>query len=90
MSEIRASRKPSFSKISFAAVTSRALVSAPLRDRGPLGFSLAIGRVDDTSLCLGTGSLLGGVNVPSPFPNRWVTWGSLSMSRIVPLQEKHT
>src|ERR1039458_9354368 len=90
MSEIRASRNPSLSKISFAALTSRALVSAPLRDRGPLGFSLASGRVVDTPRSLRAGSLLGGVNVPSPFPERWWTRGSLSISRVLPLQEKHT
>src|SRR5947209_14554882 len=39
MSEMRASRKPFSSKICLAASSRRARVSAPLRDRGPLGLS---------------------------------------------------
>src|SRR5215469_4391296 len=69
MSEMRASRKPSRSKISFAAATRRARVSTPLRDRGPLGLSLPFvsGRAVGTRLSFRAGSLAGGpINVPVP------------------------
>ena len=62
-------RKPSRSKISFAAATRRARVSTPLRERGPLGLSLPFvsGRAVGTFLSFRAGSLAGGpINVPVP------------------------
>src|SRR6476619_2048337 len=50
MSAMRASRKPCSAKICSAASTSRARVSAPFRERGPLGFSEVAGAVADTPL----------------------------------------
>src|SRR4051812_18466841 len=53
MSEIRASRKPFSSKISFAADNRRARVRAPLLKRGPLGRSAGISAASqDNSPCL--------------------------------------
>src|SRR5580658_8814632 len=63
MSEMRASRKPSRSKTSLAASTRRALVSIPLRDRGPLGLSVplvAVGRAVVTRASFRAGGLAGG------------------------------
>ena len=65
MSEIRASRKPSRSNTSLAAAISRARVSIPLRERGPLGFSPVSGGVVDTAFSFRAGSGGGGINVPS-------------------------
>src|SRR6516164_2337708 len=92
MSEMRASRKPSRSKISFAAATRRARVSTPLRERGPLGLSFPFvsGRAVDTRLSFRAGSRAGGpINVPVPAacaggrPS-----GPVASSPVLPLQEE--
>src|SRR5579872_4749468 len=92
MSEMRASRKPSRSKISFAAVTSRARVSTPLRERGPLGLSLPLvsGRAVGTSLSFRAGSRAGGpINVPvSVACAGGRRPGPVASSSVPPLQEE--
>src|SRR5580704_6756221 len=92
MSEMRASRKPSRSKISFAAVTRRARVSTALRERGPLGLSLPFvsGRAVGTSLSFRAGSRAGGpINVPVrvAFAGGRMP-GATASSAILPLQEE--
>src|ERR1700685_1023130 len=89
MSEIRASRKPSRSKTSFAAPRSRARVSTPLRDRGPLGFSLVRGGgVVDTPVSFRDGSRGGGINVPSPPGAMGGHEGRSLASGVLPLQQE--
>src|SRR5580700_11118437 len=92
MSEMRASRKPSRSKISFAAVTRRARVSTPLRERGPLGLSVPFesGRAVGTRFSFRAGSRAGGpINVPVPTPSAGGRlWRSGIASVVPPLQQE--
>src|SRR5580704_18191869 len=91
---MRASRKPSRSKISFAAVTRRARVSTPLRERGPLGLSLPFvsGRAVDTLVSFRAGSRAGGpINVPVLVAGAGGRMpGATASSAVLPLQEEDT